>query len=52
MIEFSNVWSSVTVSPVSGNSEPQKFQTSHKHSQQKCRQNFFKHALKWNCLTL
>jgi len=49
MIEFSNVWSSVTVSPVSANSEPQKLQTSH---EQKSRQNFFKYALKWKCLKI
>lgn len=35
------MWSSVTVSPVSAKSEPQKFQTSQEHSQQKCRKTFF-----------
>jgi len=50
--EFRNVWSSVGVSPVSANSEPQKLQTSHEHSQQKSRQNFFKYSLKWNCLKI
>ena len=52
MNEFCNVWSSVTASPVPANSKPQKFQTSQEHSQQKCKQNFFKHALKWNCLKI
>jgi hypothetical protein len=34
-------WSSVTVSPVSANSEPQKFHTSHEHSQQEMQTEFF-----------
>lgn len=52
MAELNNVRSSVKVSPVSANSEPQNYQTSQEYSQQKCRHNFCRYTLRWNPLMI